>query len=92
MLIMTSELTHTAKGETETFNVTAPVSKSGEGKQARSICSVSPAIRSRFPMVAGVGGALIMIRNAAANAEILSKPWQILTDGDGQITLRKNCM
>lgn len=34
MLIMTSELTHTAKGETETFNVTAPVSKSGEGKAA----------------------------------------------------------
>lgn len=33
MLIMTSELTHTAKGKTETFKITAPVSKSGEGKQ-----------------------------------------------------------
>lgn len=30
---MTNELTHTAEGETETYNVTAPVSKSGEGKQ-----------------------------------------------------------
>lgn len=33
MLTVTTELTHTAKGETETLNVTAPVSKSPDGKQ-----------------------------------------------------------
>lgn len=33
MLTATTELTHTAKGETETFNVKAPVSKSPDGKQ-----------------------------------------------------------
>lgn len=33
MLTVTTELTHTTKGETETFNVTAPVSKSPDGKQ-----------------------------------------------------------
>lgn len=57
MLIMTSELTHGAKAERETFDVTAPVSESDEGKKTRSFCSVSPAIRSSFSMVAGVGGA-----------------------------------
>lgn len=73
-LVTMNELTHTAEGETETFNVKAPVSKGGEGKQTGSFCSVSPAIRSRFSMVAGVGGAFFMSRNGAANAEILSRP------------------
>lgn len=31
--ILTNELTHSAKRETETFNVTAPVSKRRDGKQ-----------------------------------------------------------
>lgn len=73
---MTKELTHTAKGETETFTVKAAVSKSGEGKQVKHLFrSVSPAIRSTFFMVAVDLGAFVMIKTRAATAEILSKPW-----------------
>lgn len=45
-----------------------------KGKRRGSVCSGSPANRSRVFMAADVGGAFLVIGNGAANAEILSKP------------------